>query len=143
LEEIRERLLLSQDTKKANVDKKHCVKEFMIGDWVWLHLQYRSAAGITPQKPTKLSPHYFGPYKIIDHIRDVAYRLQLPLKARIHDVFNVILLKKFDGNPLAVIVPLPPIQQDRVLLVPDKVLHARLNRGMWEILVSWQYCPPT
>jgi hypothetical protein len=29
LEEIRERLLLSQDTKKANADKKCCVKEFL------------------------------------------------------------------------------------------------------------------
>jgi hypothetical protein len=117
LEEIRDRLRFSQDIMKATTDKKRRMKEFSVGDWVWFRLQHRSAAGITPQNPTKLSPRYFGPYKIVDRIGEVAYRLLLPAKARIHDVFHVTLLKKFDGTPPNEIVPLPPIQHGRVLPV--------------------------
>jgi hypothetical protein len=80
---------------------------------------------------------------VVERIGDVAYRLQLPAKAHIHDVFHVALLKKFKGLPLTTTVPLPPIQHGRVLQTPAKVLRARLNRGIWEILVSWQDIPPS
>jgi hypothetical protein len=40
-------------------------------------------------------------------------------------------------------VPLPPIQHGRVISTPDKIHHVRLNRGAWEVLVSWQGRPTT
>jgi hypothetical protein len=48
----------------------------------------------------------------------VACRLRLPPKARIHDVFHVALLKKFEGAPPAELVPLPPILYGRVVPTP-------------------------
>ena len=68
----------------------------------------------------------------------VSYRLKLPAKARIHDVFHVSLLKKYEGTPPAQEVPLPPIVHGRVVPSPAQVLRARLNRGIWEVLVQWQ-----
>jgi hypothetical protein len=53
-------------------------------------------------------------------------------------VFHVALLKKFEGIPPEAVIPLPAIQHGRVLPKPDKVIKARLNRGVWEVLVSWQ-----
>jgi hypothetical protein len=143
LQQIRERLLLSQDAMKAQSDSKRRALEFAIGDWVWLRLHHRSAAGITPVKSSKLSPHFYGPYKVIEGIGNVPYRLQLPSKAKIHDVFHVALLKKFEGTPSEAVIPLPAIQHGRVLPKPDKVIKARLNRGVWEVLVSWQGQAPT
>jgi hypothetical protein len=52
---------------------------------------------------------------VLAHIGSVTYHLQLPAKARIHDVFHVSMLKKFEGNPPESIVPLPPIQHGRVI----------------------------
>jgi hypothetical protein len=61
LQQIRERLLLSQDAMKAQSDSKLRALEFAIGDWVWLRLHHRSAADIAPVKSSKLSPHFYGP----------------------------------------------------------------------------------
>jgi hypothetical protein len=129
LGEIRQRLLLSQDLMKNHHNKQRQTKSFDIDEWVWLRLQHRVAAGIDPLKFSKLSPRYFGPYKIIEKIGEVAYRLQLPEKARIHNVFYVALLKKFQGTPPVSIVQLPPLLHGRVLATPGKVMKARLNCG--------------
>ena len=56
-------------------------------------------------------------------------------------MFHVGLLKKFEGTPPTAMVPLPPIHHGRALPVPAKVLRARLNRGTWEVLISWQGQP--
>ena len=44
----------------------------------------------------KLSYRYVGPYRIIEKIGAVAYRLELPPKlSHIHDVFHVSMLQKY------------------------------------------------
>ncbi|PKI73763.1 hypothetical protein CRG98_005834 [Punica granatum] len=47
-------------------------------------------------KKGKLSPKYIGPYKILESIGNVAYRLALPPElSRIHNVFHVSMLRKY------------------------------------------------
>ena len=108
------------------------------GDWTWLRLHHRSAAGITAGSASKLGPRFYGPYQVLEKLGDVTYRLQLPVKACIHDVFHVALLKKYEGREPAAVPPLPPLLHGRVLPVPLEVLHARLNHGEWQLLVRWE-----
>ena len=68
----------------------------------------------------------------------MAYRLHLSPKARIHDVFHVVLLKKYEGDPPSDIVPLPSTLHGRVIPTLATVMHARLNRGRWQLLVHWE-----
>ena len=63
--------------------------------------------------------------------------LQLPPKARIHNVFHVVFLKKHHGAAPTDIVPLPTSVNGRVLPAPERIIRARLNRGTWEVLVQW------
>jgi hypothetical protein len=50
----------------------------------------------------KLNPCYFGPYKIIQKIGTVAYKLFLLSAVNIHSVFHVSLFKKKIGNNVVV-----------------------------------------
>ena len=48
----------------------------------------------------KLSPHYIGPFKILERKEQVAYQLELPDNlSDVHDVFHVSQLMKCLGVP--------------------------------------------
>ena len=108
-----------------------------MGDWVWLRLHQRLAASIIDKSAGKLAPRFYGPYRVLERIGPVAYKLELPPRSRIHSVFHVVFLKKYVGAPPAEIVQLPPINHGRVLPAPAKAIRARLNRGNWEVLIQW------
>jgi hypothetical protein len=89
----------------------------------------------------KLGPKFFGPFRVLERIGDVAYRLELPAGARLHNVFHVGLLKQFYGDPPSQPPVLPPLHHGRVLVEPDVVLQGRWARGKKEVLVRWKNAP--
>jgi hypothetical protein len=136
--DIKEWLLQAQSIMKTHHDQSRRQVEFQVGDWVWLYLNHRIASAIRPVGKTKLGPKYFGSYAVIERIGAVAYRLQLPPNAKIHNVFLVVFLKKFEGTPPAEPAPLPPIVCGRAVAQPDSVVRARPTGSSWELLVRWQ-----
>jgi hypothetical protein len=68
-------------------DRKHREIEFQSGQWVWLRLLHRLMASLEIKGKGKLGPKFNGPFKILERVGDVAYKLQLPAGAKIHDVF--------------------------------------------------------
>ena len=138
LAEVRERLLQAQDYMKTAHDKNYRDLSYDVGEWAWLRLHHRSAAGITDKTHAKLAPKYYGPFQVVERVGPVAYRLSLPPKSRIHDVFHVVFLKKFHGAPPTQVAHLPPIVHGRVLPRPAKVLRARPSLTSWDILVQWE-----
>lgn len=87
------------------------------------------------------SPKFYGPFQVLEKIGEVSYRLELPPRSQILNVFHVLFLKKFVGNPPTAVPLLPPIKHGRVLPLPLKVLRSRLNLGDWDILVHWMGHP--
>jgi hypothetical protein len=85
----------------------------------------------------KLGPRFFGQFKILVHVGSVAYQMQLPPAARLHDVFLVGLSKKYCGPDPAGPGTLPPIRHGHVCLESAEVTKSHLARGRTEVLVSW------
>lgn len=139
--EIRERLLQAQDYAKLYYDNKHRDMAFAVGAWVWVRLLHCQAASLPGLQKGKLAPRFYGPYKVLERIGDVAYRLELPKGACIHDVFHVGVLKQFHGEPPSQVPALPTLTYGRVLPMPVKAIHGRLARGVREVLIQWDGKP--
>jgi hypothetical protein len=45
-------------------------------------------------KDNKLAPKYYGPYKVLQRIGSMDYKLELPPYSHVHPVFHVSCLKK-------------------------------------------------
>ncbi|WVZ58041.1 hypothetical protein U9M48_008353 [Paspalum notatum var. saurae] len=136
-----ERAEFLADWPSAHMIEAHRALSFAQGDWVWLRIRHRVPASIPTTARGKLRPRYYGPYKIAAVINDVAYRLELPVGARIHDVFHVGLLKKFVGEPPGAPPPLPPLHYGAVQPQPVKAIKSRVARGVHQILVQWESLP--
>nr|GEU86778.1 putative reverse transcriptase domain-containing protein [Tanacetum cinerariifolium] len=79
---------------KSYADARRKPIEFEVGDMVMLKVSPWMGV-IRFRKHGKLSPWYVGPFKIIDRIGPMAYKLELPDKLRaIHNTFHVSNLKE-------------------------------------------------
>jgi hypothetical protein len=128
--DIRERLLQAAQQFKHYYDDKHQALSFDVGEWAWLHLQHRPTTFLGAGTKGKLAPKYNGTCKVLTKIDTVAYCLELPPRARIHNVFHVEILKKYHGLPPKSPLMLPPLFQGRVHPTPVHALRARLARGI-------------
>lgn len=85
-----------------------------------------------------LTEKYFGPYELLERVGPIAYRVCLPAKDLIHDVFHVAFMKKFEGTPPAEPPPLPPIVRGQAVPTAEMVVRAKPTKDSWELHVHWQ-----
>jgi hypothetical protein len=137
LAEARQRLIQAQQLAKKYYDAHHREVEFEVGAWVWLRLLHRTAQSLDPRAKHKLGPRWAGPFRVVERIGSVAYRLELPAGARLHDVFHVSLLKEHKGEAPAGPGALPPTRDGRILPSPERALQVQQRRGVWRVLVKW------
>ena len=86
----------------------------------------------------KLKLRFFGPYRVIELINEVAVRLELPPRARIHNVFHVGQLKKYQGTPPTEPPQLPLLHHGAIDHEPERAVRYRLARGVHQALVQWK-----
>ena len=96
-------------------------------------------------KHRNLSPRYIGPYKIVERVGEVAYRLELPSYLdRIHDVFHVSMLRKYIPNPSHVLTEQPVEIQENLTYEeePMQILDRReqvlRNKTIPLVKVLWR-----
>ncbi|GKA56327.1 transposon ty3-G gag-pol polyprotein, partial [Tanacetum coccineum] len=91
----------------------------------------------------KLSPRFFGPYRVLGKVGPVAYRVEFPPGSLIYDVFHVSLLRKCVGpvtDPIPAAVDVPQTPQPECIL-DERVVQKRKYRPKTELLVKWVGCP--
>ncbi|GJS48201.1 putative reverse transcriptase domain-containing protein [Tanacetum coccineum] len=104
--------------------------EFQVGDRVMLKVSPWKGV-IHFGKQGKLNPRYVGPFKVLEKVRSIAYKLELPQElSRVHNTFHVSNLKKcYSDEPLA--VPLEGLHVDNKLCFveePVEIMDREVKR---------------
>jgi hypothetical protein len=130
----------AQQRQKAYADSKRRDITFNVGQAVLL-----STTNIRLKSPgtQKLLPRFIGPFKVLQRINTVAYKLELPSSLKVHPVFHVSLLKPYHGN--GAVQPPQPLSFDDEGLpyyeVEEVLQHREVSRGrrmLRQYLIKWK-----
>ncbi|KAI3784085.1 hypothetical protein L1987_43177 [Smallanthus sonchifolius] len=117
--QIRDNIRVARSRQKSYADKRRKPLEFQVGDLVLLKVSPWKGV-IRFGKKGKLAPRYVGPFKILERIGKVAYRLELPPALNnVHPTFHVSNLKKClaDEN---LHIPLDDVRIDETMHFVEK-----------------------
>ncbi|GJY28893.1 putative nucleotidyltransferase, ribonuclease H [Tanacetum coccineum] len=143
ISQIKDRLKAARDRQISYADKRRKPLEFSVGDYVLLKVSPWKGV-VRFGKKGKLAPRFVGPFKIVEKVGPVAYRLDLPEELDgVHDTFHVSNLKKCSADP-TLQVPLDEIQVDAKLNFVEElveILEREFKKLKWSriaiIKVRW------
>jgi hypothetical protein len=146
LQLLKDHLLRAQARIKAYADKHRTEREFQVGNDALLKLQPYAQTSVINRPCAKLAFKFFGPFKILERIGEVAYKLQLPQDCSVHPVFHVSQLKPFTPNYTPVYDKLPPPPDITAAAAkPQAILERRMvkkgNAAIPQIRVQWSHLP--
>ena len=132
-----------QSTQKSYANVRRRSLEFEIEDPVFLK--------VTPMKGVlrfrhkgKLSSKFIGPFEILERVGTVAYKLVIPLAhSRVHDVFHVLMLRKYITGPIHEI-DREPLQlnedmsyEEKLVKILAREVKTLRNRNIAFVKVMW------
>ncbi|GKB46274.1 putative reverse transcriptase domain-containing protein [Tanacetum coccineum] len=128
--QIKQRMQAARDRQKSYADLKRKSMEFQVRDRVMLKVSPWKGV-VRFGKRGKLNPRYVGPFKVLEKVGSIAYKLELPQElSRVHNTFHVSNLKKcYSNEPLA--VPLEGLHiDDKLQFVeePVKIMEREVKR---------------
>ncbi|GKD49492.1 putative reverse transcriptase domain-containing protein [Tanacetum coccineum] len=128
--QIKQRIQAAHDRQKSYANLKRKSMEFQVGDKVMLKVSPWKGV-VRFGKRGKLNPRYVGPFKVLERIGSVAYKLELPQElSRVHNTFHLSNLKKcYSDESLA--VPLEGLHVDDKLQFveePIEIMEREIKR---------------
>ncbi|GJS64930.1 putative reverse transcriptase domain-containing protein [Tanacetum coccineum] len=103
--QIKQRIQAARDRQKSYADLKCKPMDFQVRDRVMLKVSPWKRV-VRFGKRGKLNPRYVGPFKVLEKVGAVAYKIELPQElSRGHNTFHVSNLKKcYADEPLVVLL---------------------------------------
>jgi len=77
-------------------------------------------------KDNKLAPKYYGPYKVLEKIGSMDYKLELPTSSRVHPAFHVSCLKKVIWDKIPIQNFFPELDEEEKFIMETEKYQ---NRG--------------
>ena len=140
---VNNNLVKAQEYQKKYADKHRRHDTFQLNDRVLL-----DCSDITFTIGTKkLLDKYLGPYSITQVISDVAYKLDLQIRFRIHPVFHISKLKRYvETNKFPdrkqVDRPAPVMKLDgKDAWYVERIINKRIRNKQVQYLVKWENYP--
>ena len=147
VDQAKESLEKAQRRMRKYADKHRRSLEFQVGDRVLLKLTPQIWKKVTDKRYHKgLVQRYDGPFEVIKRMGNVAYRLKLPERMKVHPTFHVSFLKPYykdTVNERQLIKRAPPSVRKHYEKVVVKILDhksdgaSRKNRRTY-YLVQWE-----
>lgn len=138
---LKENLKKAQERMVFYANKNRSERKFLVGDEVFLKTQAFRQRSLKETKDHKFSPRYYGPFKVLKKIGSVAYQIQLPATAKIHNTFHVSLLKKKVGSRHMVWSEIPTetggVEEKRPARILDRRIMKRNNAVAVDVLMQW------
>ena len=131
---------------KGHANSKRQEVQWSVGEFVYVKLHPYLQSSLVRRVHEKLSPRFYGPFKILQKMGPVAYKLELPNTTRIHLIFHVSLLKRAVGSQ--VVSPFIPTSLSvnmELIMQPATVLGIRPSTvpgvAGTEVLIHWHDLP--
>jgi hypothetical protein len=129
----------AQQRQKRIADAHRADVQFAVGELVLLNTKNLT---LKMQGSSKLLPRFIGPFKVVQQVNAVAYRLELPAVLKIHNVFHVSLLKQYKPTGRTQPPPLPILVDGELEFEVEAILSHRKRRVSHgqpkvEYLVKW------
>ncbi|GKE84427.1 hypothetical protein Tco_1558169 [Tanacetum coccineum] len=120
---IKQRIQAARDRQKSYADLKRKPMEFQVRDKVILTVSPWKGV-VRFGKRGKLNPRYVGPFKVLERVGSIAYKLELPQElSRVHNTFHPVKIMDREIKRL---------KQSRIPLVKVRWNSRRGPEFTWE-----------
>ena len=138
----RENLIKAQGNMIRFADnRRRTIENLVVGGECYLRLEGIELAQYSKRPCNKLNPLWYGPLMILEKISPVSFKIQLPARCKIHNVFHVDRLKAAQEPP-------PGLNKGRTRGLPDiedgeryeveLILDEKLQYGKAYLLIKWK-----
>ncbi|GJX94972.1 putative reverse transcriptase domain-containing protein [Tanacetum coccineum] len=127
--QIKQRMQAARDRQKSYADLKRKPMEFQVGDRVMLKVSPWKGV-VHFGKRGKLNPRYVGPFKVLEKVGSIAYKLELPQElSRVHNTFHL----RFVEEPVEIMDrEVKRLKQSRIPIVKVRWNSRRGPEFTWE-----------
>ena len=143
IKSVRDKMRAAQDRQKHYADKRRKELEFAVGDMVYLKMiTFKGRVRISGRR--KLDPRYLGPFRVIERVGSVAYKLDLPSEMEaFHNVFHISQLRKCLTDQDVLIPEIPSdlgtnlTLETRPVRIVDRMEKAMRKKTIQMVKVIW------